>query len=273
MSQIRSDYVEFNTRTSNSDSSARNNNQFTRWVEIPQANGGLEVVDPGLDVLLEEWLDACDEVHEHDVENCEHLERVAHHLAVEVRVVVEDVVRVNVKRLPTLELEDAVDSAHVLALVHYRVDTACVAWVPEVSQEPEDGGVDVLHADVGAPDEHRGGVHAGAGAVSLVVSGIGGRRDVVGGHGGGGRRREPASPVLALLPGGAGPGARRSAAARMRRRLESPEGGGRGMEAGGPAAAPSPRPARGIGRGGIGDRERARRASIRRRRGCNQKQI
>ena len=117
---------------------------------------------------------------------------------------VEHVVRVDVEGLRALELEDAVDGAHVLALVHHRVDPAGVAWVPKVAQEPEDGGVDVLHADVGAPDEDWGGVDARAAPVSLVLSGVGGRRDVVGGHGGGGSRREPPSPVLALLPGGAG---------------------------------------------------------------------
>lgn len=47
-------------------------------------------------MLLEERLDARDEVHEHDVEDGKHLERVADHLAVEVWVVVKHVVRIDV---------------------------------------------------------------------------------------------------------------------------------------------------------------------------------
>lgn len=221
-------------------------------------------------MLLEERLDACDEVHEHDVEDGEHLERIANHLAVEVWVVVKHVVRIDVERLSALELEDAVDGAHVLALIHDRVDAAGVTRVAEVAQEPEDGGVDVLHADVGAPNEDRGGVDAAAATtVGLVVPGFGGRRDVIGGHWGGGRRREPASPVLTLLPGGASPGTGRRAAAGVRRRLESPEGRGRSIRAGGTAAAPPTGAAGGLRWGRVGDREWARRSTIRRRYGCN----
>jgi len=60
-----------------------------------------------------------------------------------------------------------VNGAHVLALVGDGVDAASFAGVPEMAQEPQYGGVDVLHADVGAPDEDRGGVDAAAAAVSL----------------------------------------------------------------------------------------------------------
>lgn len=124
-------------------------------------------------MLLKERLDASDEVHEHDVEDGEHLERVADHLAVKVWVMVKHVVRIDIERLPALKLEDVVDGAHVLALIHDRVDAASVARVSEVAQEPEDGGVDVLHADVGAPDEDRGGVDAAAAAIGLIFSGFG----------------------------------------------------------------------------------------------------
>lgn len=207
-------------------------------------------------MLLEERLDARDEVHEHDVEDGEHLERVADHLAVEVRVVIKHVVCIDVERLPAFELEDAVDGAHVLALVHDRVDAAGVARIPEVAEEPEDGGVDVLHADVRAPDEDRGGVDAAtAAAFGLVVPGFGGWRDVIGGHWGGGRRWEPASKVLTLLPGGASPGAGRRAAAGVRRRLKPPEGGGRSIRAGGSAAAAPTGAAGGLRWGGVGDRK------------------
>lgn len=227
-------------------------------------------------MLLEEGLDARDEVHEHDVKDGEHLERVPDHLAVEVRVVVEHVVGVDVERLPALELEDAVDGAHVLALVHDRVDAAGVARVAEVAEEPEDGGVDVLHADVGAPDEHRRGVGARAAAAAAVglggvlVPGLRGERDVVGGHGGGrGRREPPPRPVLPLLPRRRAAGGR--AAARVRRRLEPAEGRGRRVRAGGTTPAPPPAAPPRLRRGGVGRRERARRSHIRRRHGCKTK--
>jgi hypothetical protein len=205
-------------------------------------------------VLLEERLDARDEVHEHDVEDGEHLERIANHLAVEVWVVVKHVVRIDVERLPALELEDAVDGAHVLALVHDRVDAASVARVPEVAQEPENGGVDVLHAYVGAPDEDRGGVDAAA-AVGLVVPSFGGWRDVIGGHWSGGRRREPASRVLTRLPRGASPSSGRCAAARVRRRLEPPERRGRSIRTSGTTATATAGAACGLRWGGVSNRE------------------
>lgn len=226
-------------------------------------------------MLLEEGLDARDEVHEHDIKDGEHLERVPDHLAVEVRVVIEHVVGVDVERLPALELEDAVDGAHVLALVHDRVDAAGVARVAEVAEEPEDGGVDVLHADVGAPDEHRRGVGARAAAAAAVglggvlVPGLRGERDIVGGHGGGrGRREPPPRPVLPLLPRRRRRAAGGRAAARVRRRLEPAEGRGRRVRAGGATPAPPPAAPPRLRRRGVGRRERARRPHIRRRHGC-----
>lgn len=65
------------------------------------------------------------------------------------------------------------DEPHVLAFVG--------GAIAEVAEEAEDGGVDVLDADVGAPDEH--GRRIVCGGVVVVIASIGRGRDVVGGCG------------------------------------------------------------------------------------------
>lgn len=210
----------------------------TRGVEISHADGRLEIKDPSLDVLLEQRVDPANEVHEHDVEDGEHLERIPHHLAVEVGIIVEHIMRINVQRLPALQFNNAVHHPHVLALLHDDVRPAGLLRVPEVAEEAEDGGVDVLHADVGSPHEHRGGV--GVHGVDVVVTGVGGGGQVfIGGHGGGGGLPAAARAGRGGETRGRGSGGR-GGSRRGRGCLVAAEGGGGGEGAGGGGSAAPP---------------------------------
>lgn len=123
-------------------------------------------------MLFKERIDAAGHVHEHNVEDGEDFERVPDHLVIEIRIVIKHVVGVDFERL-SLHFKGEMDEPHVLALV---VGGA----VAEVAEEAEYGGVDVLDADVGSPDEHgRGRVGGGI----VVIASIGGRWGVVGGCG------------------------------------------------------------------------------------------
>lgn len=138
-------------------------------------------------MLLKQRIPAAGHIHQNNLENCKNLERVPDHLIVQIWIVAKDIHCINIYPL-SLHLKNFIQLLHVFPFLD---GIHLCGLLPEVLKKPKNRSINVLNADVGAPDEHLLGGIATAGIVlrrcrHVTVSGRRGGRSLPMGAGGGG---------------------------------------------------------------------------------------
>lgn len=106
---------------------------------------------------LKQRVPAAGHIYQNNLKSRQNLEQVPNHLIIQIRVIAKNIHCININPLP-LHFENPIQLLHVFPFL----DRINLRGLPsEVLQKPQNRSINVLNADVGAPDEQLlGGITA-----------------------------------------------------------------------------------------------------------------
>lgn len=104
-------------------------------------------------MLLEQRFNMRHHLHQNNVKNGEDFEWVPNHLGIEIRIIIEHITGVNIKRV-SVHFKHSLDSLNVLPIKVKLAFGRGLArpLIPKVLEEPNNSRLDIVDTNVGPPD-------------------------------------------------------------------------------------------------------------------------